>query len=127
MTLTRHHIFGSLDVWKQMEQNNRSQYVALLPWCRMNSRWILLIPGALFGFRCLIANTISSFVKFPDGLRSVLSALCRSFTLPVVLVKKKKRSVFSNLPLLMSWAAMASAVIGKRVGLVTRQVSLLIV
>ena len=75
MTLARRHVFGSLSVWIQTEQNDRSHSVALLPWCRMNSGWMLSIPGALFGFRCLIADTISSFVKSPERLRSALGAL----------------------------------------------------
>ena len=90
-----------------MEQNDCSQCVALLPVCRMNSGWMLSIPGALFGFRCLIADTISSFVKW-----LALSALRGSFTLPVVFLVKDL-SAFRNLPLLRNWAAMAYAVIGK--------------
>ena len=66
MTLARRHIFGSLDVRKQMEQNDRSHSVALLPWCRMNSWWMLSIPAALFGFRCLIADFILSLVNSPE-------------------------------------------------------------
>ena len=80
MTLDRRHIFGSLDVRKQREQNDRIHSVALLPWCRMDSGWMLLIPAALFGFRCLIANFISSLVNSPERLASMLGALRRSFT-----------------------------------------------
>ena len=88
MTLACRHIFGSLDLRKQMEQNDRSQCVAWLPWCRMNSGWMLSILGVMFSFRCLIATTISSFVKSPERLRSALSSLRRSFTVPLVILVK---------------------------------------
>ena len=74
MTLARHHIFGSLDVRKQ-EQNDRSHSVALLPRCRMNSGRMLSIPAALFGFRYLIANFISSLMNSPKRLASTLGSL----------------------------------------------------
>ena len=111
---------------KQREQNDRSHSVALLPWCRMNSGWMLSIPAALFGFRCLIADFISSLMNSPERLVSTLGALRRSFTSPMVFLVNSL-SVLKNLPLLISCAAMESAVMGHGFGFVVWPVSLLMV
>ena len=126
MTLARCHIFGRLDVRKQREQNDQSHSVALLPWCRMNSGRMLSIPAALFGFRCLIADFISSLVNSPERLASTLGALCRSFTLSMVFLVNSL-SALRNLPLLISCTAMESAVMGHGFGFVVWPVSLLMV
>ena len=96
---------------KQREQNDRSHSVALLPWCRLNSRHVLSIPAALFGFRCFIADFISSLVNSPERLESMLGALHRSFTSFMVFLVNSL-SALRNLPLLISCAAMESAVMG---------------
>ena len=126
MTLARRHIFGSLDVRKQREKNDRSHSVALLPWCRMNSGQMLSIPAALFGFRCLIADFISSLVNSPERLASTLGTLRMSFTSPMVFLVNSL-SALRNLPLLISCTAMESAVMGHGFGFVVWPVSLLIV
>ena len=77
---------------------------------------MLLIPAALFGFRCLIANLILPLVKSPERLVSALGALLRSFTSPEVFLVKAL-SVSGNLPLLISCVAMAFAVMGHGVDL----------
>ena len=115
MTLAHCHIFRSLDVRKQREQNDRSHSVVLLHWCRMNSGWMLSIPAALFGFRCLIADFISSLVNSPERLASMLGALLMSFTSPMVFLVNSL-STLRNLPLLISCAAMESAVMGHGFG-----------
>ena len=58
MTLASHHTFRSLNELRQAMRKVGG--VALLPWCCMNSGWMLLIPGTLLGFRCLIADNIPS-------------------------------------------------------------------
>ena len=111
MTLACRHIFGSFEVRKQREQNDRSHSVALLPWCRMNSRQMLSILAALFGFRCLMANFISSLVNSPERLESMLGSLHKSVTSPMVFLGNSL-SALRYLPLLISCVAMESAVMG---------------
>ena len=92
----------------------------------MNSGWMSSIPGALPGFRCLIADTISSWLKSPDRLASALGAHRRSFTSPVVFLVNAL-SATGNQPLLNSWAAMESEVMEHGFSLVAWPVSLLTV
>ena len=55
-------------------------------------------------------------MKSPERLASALGALLRSFTSPEVFLVKAL-SALGNLPLLISCAAMAFAVMGHSVGL----------
>ena len=126
MTLVHHHIFGSLNMKKQREQNDRSHSVALLLWCRMNSGWMLSILAALVVFRCLIANFISPLVSSPERLASTLGTLRWSFTSLMVFLVNSLLAL-RNLPLLISCTAMESTVMGHGFGFVVWPVSLLMV
>ena len=97
------------------ELKDCSHLVVLLLWCRMNSESILSILGVLFCSRYLMADTISSCMNSPERLRSALGALCKLFRSPVVFLVNDL-SALGNLQLLISCAAMASAVMGHCVG-----------
>ena len=92
----------------------------------MYSGWMLSIRAALFGFRCLIAILISPLVKSPKRLVSSLGTLLRSSNSPEIFLVKAL-SMSGNLPLLISCAAMALAVMGHGIGLEAWPVSLLMV
>ena len=111
MILARCNILGILDVRRQTERKTRSHSLALSPWCRMNSGWILSTSAALFGLMHLRAVLISSVEKSPERSRSALGACPRYLTI-VVMFQVKALSALVNLPLVMSRAAMESAVMG---------------
>ena len=67
MTLARRHTLGHLNEWRHTVQKDWSHSVALLPWCCMNSGWMLSILGVLPGLGCLIADAISLWLTSALG------------------------------------------------------------
>ena len=59
MAMAQHHTFRSMNKRRQTVWRDRSHSIALLPWSYVNYTWMFSIPGALHGFRCLIAYAIS--------------------------------------------------------------------
>ena len=73
---------------KTYKEERYSNLVTFLLWCSMNSGWILSIPDALFGFRCLTVDTILSCLKSSEDMRSVLGVIHRLSTSHVVFLVK---------------------------------------